>query len=67
MNKDKDKNNKIFNKILTFLSILLIIALTALIILFMYKSNKESNSEENVLTYSELLNEINNDSVEKLR
>ena len=66
MNKDKDKNNKIFNKILTFLSILLIIALTALIILFMYKSNKESNSEENVLTYSELLNEINNDSVEKI-
>ena len=66
MNKDKDKNIKIFNKILTFLSILLIIALTALIILFMYKSNKESNSEENVLTYSELLNEINNDSVEKI-
>ena len=66
MNKDKDKNNKIFNKILTFLSILLIIALTALIILFMYKSNKESSSEENVLTYSELLNEINNDSVEKI-
>ena len=66
MNKDKDKNNKIFNKILTFLSILLIIALTALIILFIYKSNKENNSEENVLTYSELLNEINNDSVEKI-
>ena len=63
---DKDKKKKILNILLNTFLILLIIALTAVAIFFIYKNQKENNSEENVLTYTELLNEINNGTVEKI-
>ena len=46
--------------------IALIIAVTAAAIFFMYKNNKEKNSEENTLSYTQLIDEVNNDNVEKI-
>ena len=58
----EDKNKKILNLFLTLLIILLI----AVAIFLVYENQKKNNSEENILTYTELLNEINNETVEKI-
>ena len=63
---DKDKKKKILRIVLDVLIIALIIAATAVAIFFIYKNNKEKNSEENTLSYTQLVNEVNNGNVEKL-
>ena len=63
---DKDKKKKIVKTLLNMFLTLLIIVLTAALIFLIYTNQKENNSEENVLTYTELLNEINNGNVEKI-
>ena len=63
---DKEKNKKILNTLLNVGLTLLIIALTAVAIFFIYKNQKEKNSEENKLAYTDLVNEINNGNVEKI-
>ena len=63
---DKDKMKKILKILLNVAIICVILLATATAIYFIYKSNKEKNSEENILSYTELINEINNDNVEKL-
>ena len=65
----KDENKK-HNKILKILlSILLVIVLIATIVvtgLLLYKTNKEKNSEENILVYTDLIKEIQAGNVEKI-
>ena len=63
---DKDKMKKILRILLDVGIIALIIAVTAAAIFFMYKNNKEKNSEENTLSYTQLIDEVNNDNVEKI-
>ena len=63
---DKDKMKKILKILLNIGVIIAILLVTAIAIYFIYTSNKEKNSEENILSYTELINEINNDNVEKL-
>ena len=63
---DKDKSKKILRTLLNVALILVILLLTALIIYFIYKNNGENNSEENTLTYTELLKEIQAGNVEKI-
>ena len=63
---DKDKVKKILRILLDVGIIALIIAVTAAAIYFMYKNNKEKNSEENTLSYTQLVDEVNNNNVEKI-
>ena len=63
---DKDKMKKILKIVLNVAIICVILLATAAAIYFIYKSNKEKNSEEKILSYTELINEIKNDNVEKL-
>ena len=66
----KDDNNKNNKKILkTLLDILLITIMLFIIIamgLFIYKEQKEKNSEENILAYTDLVKEIQAGNVEKI-
>ena len=57
---------KILKIALNILVITAILLATAVAIYFIYKTQKEKNSEENILSYTELINEINNDNVEKI-
>ena len=66
MDKDKDKKKKILRIVLDVAIIALIIAVTAVIIFFMYKNNQEKNSEENTLSYTQLIDEVNKGNVEKI-
>ena len=63
---DKDKIKKILKILLSILIIVAILLATATAIYFIYRTQKEKNSEENILSYTELINEINNDNVEKI-
>jgi len=63
---DKDKMKKILKIVLNIAVICLILLATAVAIYFIYTSQKEKNSEENILSYTDLINEINNDNVEKI-
>ena len=63
---DKDKKKKILTMVLNIVLTLVIIGLTALAIFFIYKNQKDNNSEEKTLTYTELVNEIKNGNVEKI-
>ena len=62
-NQKPDKSLKTFLEIiLTIVLLLLIIA----IIVFMYNEQKNKNSEENILAYTDLITEISNGNVEKI-
>jgi len=63
---DKDKIKKILKILLSIAIIVVILLATATAIYFIYTSQKEKNSEENILSYTELINEINNNNVEKI-
>ena len=63
---DKDKMKKILMVVLNVIIIAAILLATATAIYFIYTTQKEKNSEENILSYTELINEINNNNVEKL-
>ena len=46
--------------------IALIIAATAVAIFFIYKNNQDKNSEENILSYTQLIDEVNKGNVEEI-
>lgn len=62
---DKDKSKKLLKILLNAIIILLILLVTAIAIYFIYK-NEGANSEENTLTYTDLVNEIKAGTVEKI-
>ena len=62
---DKDKSKKLLKILLNAIIILLILLVTSIAIYFIYK-NEGANSEENTLTYTELVNEIKAGTVEKI-
>ena len=62
---DKDKSKKLLKILLNTIIILLILLGTAIAIYFIYK-NEGANSEENTLTYTDLVNEIKAGTVEKI-
>ena len=66
-NNDKNKNKNKKELFINIILILLIVAIAAVGIYFIYKTQKDNNSEENVLTYTELLSEINNGTIEKIK
>ena len=66
MDKEKDKPKKIWKTLINIILTLLIIALLVLTIYFLYKSQKEKNSEENTLSYTELVKQVNDGNVEKI-
>ena len=63
---DKDKSKKILKMLLNAVFILMILLLSSIIIFFIYQSNGEKNAKENVLTYAELIKEIQAGNVEKI-
>ena len=66
MSKDNQKKKdklKILVDIITSLIILIIVVVVGL---FIYKNQKEKNSEENILAYTELVQEIQKGNVEKI-
>ena len=66
-NNDKNKNKNRKELFINIILILLILVIAAVGIYFIYKTQKDNNSEENVLTYTELLSEINNGTIEKIK
>ena len=62
---DKDKSKKLLKSLLNAIIILLILLVTSIAIYFIYK-NEGANSEENTLTYTDLVNEIKAGTVEKI-
>ena len=62
---DKDKSKKLLKILLNAIIILLILLVTSIAIYFIYK-NEGANSEENTLTYTDLVNEIKAGTVEKI-
>ncbi len=66
-NNDKNKNKNKKELFINIILILLIVVIAAVGIYFIYKTQKDNNSEENVLTYTELLSEINNGTIEKIK
>ncbi len=62
---DKDKSKKLLKNLLNTIIILLILLGTSIAIYFIYK-NEGANSEENTLTYTDLVNEIKAGTVEKI-
>ena len=62
---DKDKSKKILKILLNTIIILLILLGISISIYFIYK-NQGENSEENTLTYTDLVNEIKAGTVEKI-
>ena len=63
---DKEKSKKILRVLLNVILTLLIIALAAVTVYFVYKNQKEENSEENTLVYTDLIKEIQAGNVEKI-
>ena len=63
---DKDKSKDMLKNLLSIALILLIIAITAIAIYFIYQNNKDKNSEENKLSYTQLIKEIDTGNVEKI-
>jgi len=63
---DKEKKKDILRIVLNILLTVLIIALLAVSIFLIYKTQKDKNSEENKLSYTDLVNEINNGNIEKI-
>lgn len=63
---DKDKSKKILRILLNVILTLAILLLAAIAIYFIYKNNEDNNSEENTLTYTELVKEIQAGNVEKI-
>ena len=69
MNKDKnkeDKPKKVLQIIVNILLTLVILLLVAIMAFFIYKNQKEENAEENILSYTELVKEIQAGNVEKI-
>ena len=69
MNKDKnkeDKQKKVLQIIVNILLTLVILLLVAIMAFFIYKNQKEGNAEENILSYTELVKEIQAGNVEKI-
>ena len=66
MKKDNDKNKKKIKTLLNVMYTLILLILIGVMIFIIYKIQKEGNSEENKLTYTQLLNEIQNGNVEKI-
>ena len=64
--KDNDKKKNILNMVVNVIVIALLIALIAGVIFFIYKNNQEKNSEENKLSYTQLIDEVNKGNVEKI-
>lgn len=62
---DKDRSKKLLKILLNAIIILLILLVTSIAIYFIYK-NEGANSEENTLTYTDLVNEIKAGTVEKI-
>ena len=63
---DKDKMKKILNILLHVILIAVIILMIAVTAYFIYSSEKEKNSEDNILSYTQLVDEVNKGNVEKL-
>lgn len=63
---DKDKSKKMLKILLNVILILVILLLVAITVYFVYKNNEGKNSEENTLTYTELVKEIKNGNIEKI-
>ena len=63
---DKNKNKKKIKTLLNVMYRLILLILIGVMIFIIYKIQKEVNSEENKLTYTQLLNEIQNGNVEKI-
>ena len=63
---DKNKNKKKIKTLLNVMYTLILLILIGVMIFIIYKIQKEGNSEENKLTYTQLLNEIQNGNVEKI-
>ena len=63
---DKDKAKNILRIILNIILILLIILVSAFGVYLIYKNNKENNSDETKLAYTELVKEIQAGNVEKI-
>ncbi len=68
MKKDDDKNkkNKMLKTLLNIITTLILLILIAITVFIIYKTQQDKNSEENKLTYTQLLNEIQNGNVEKI-
>lgn len=64
-NNDKDSKKRI-RIIIDVIATLIMIALIAVLVFFIYKNQNEKNSEENTLAYTELVREIQNGNVEKI-
>mgnify|MGYP000370353507 CR=1 FL=1 len=63
---DKDKSKKILKMLLNVVFILMILLLSSIIIFFIYQSNGDKNAKDNILTYAELIKEIQAGNVEKI-
>ena len=66
MNKDKDKSKKKSEVLLNTLITIFTIAIIVLIGFLAYQYNKDKNSDENKLAYTDLLKEIQAGNVEKI-
>ena len=60
--KPKKKASTLLNIILTLIMILLIIGMAV----FIYQKQKDNNSEENILAYTDLVKEISSGNIEKI-
>ena len=63
---DKDKSKKILRILSNVILTLAILLLASIAVYFIYKNNENKNSEENTLTYTELVKEIQAGNVEKI-
>ena len=63
---DKDKSKKILKMLLNVVFILMILLVSSIIIFFIYQSNGDKNAKDNILTYAELIKEIQAGNVEKI-
>ena len=66
MNKDKDKSKKKSEVLLNTLITIFTIAIIVLIGFLAYQYNKDKNSDENKLAYTDLVKEIQAGNVEKI-
>ena len=66
MNKDKDKSKKKSEVLLNILITIFTIAIIVLIGFLAYQYNKDKNSDENKLAYTDLVKEIQAGNVEKI-
>ena len=63
---DKNKNKKKIKTLLNVMYTLILLILIGVMIFIIYKIQKEGNSEENKLTYTQLLNDIQKGNVDKI-